>query len=149
MSKDKDIEIVDDVKLNHQEEQFTFLLFEGKNQSEAFRIAYPNSLKWKPKTVWEKASVLANKNKVKKRLQQLKNPVIEKLIQHQEEFVETIIETNKAAKDKDNNIDYNTRLKAAKIGLDYLGYEAPQKNINLNVGVDLTKEEVDNLLKNL
>ena len=44
-----------------REEKFTHLLLDGKSQSEAFRVAYPHSVKWKPESVHQNASKLAAK----------------------------------------------------------------------------------------
>lgn len=145
----KEIEVTQDIKLTAQQERFAQLLFEGYNQSEAYRIAYPVSLNWKPKSVWEKASELANNIKVKSRVIQLKNPVIEKFKEAQEAMAQSIIDAATKAEIKKGIPDHSTRHKAAKTGLDYLGMEAPKKNLNLNANTEMSKEEVNKLLENL
>lgn len=57
--------------LTPQQESFATGLACGLSQAEAYRKAYPKSLKWKDKTVWEKASVLAGNGKVKARVKEL------------------------------------------------------------------------------
>lgn len=47
----------------------------GGDQSAAFRIAYPHSTKWKPKSVWERASVLFATAKVQSRLAILRDQI--------------------------------------------------------------------------
>ena len=42
------------------------------NQSEAYRIAYPKSRKWKDQSVWTKAAELASRVQVKSRIQELR-----------------------------------------------------------------------------
>ena len=44
----------------------------GMTQSAAYRKAFPNSLKWKDKTVWEWASRLASESKVRARVEELR-----------------------------------------------------------------------------
>lgn len=58
-------------QLTPQQELFAQNVASGKNQSEAYRIAYPKSLKWKDKSVWELASVLSANTKVSSRIQDL------------------------------------------------------------------------------
>lgn len=60
------------MELTSQQERFAQEISNGKNQSEAYRIAYPKSLKWKDKTVWEKASKIAKDDKVCTRIVELK-----------------------------------------------------------------------------
>lgn len=60
------------MELTSQQERFAQEISNGKNQSEAYRIAYPKSLKWKDKTVWEKASKIAKDDKVRTRIVELK-----------------------------------------------------------------------------
>jgi phage terminase small subunit len=52
-------------------EVFATGLASGLSQAEAYRKAYPSSLKWADKTVWEQASVLAKNNKVSTRVEEL------------------------------------------------------------------------------
>lgn len=44
-----------------REEKFARLIVEGKAQSEAYRIVYPHSKRWKPDSVHSKSSQLAAK----------------------------------------------------------------------------------------
>ena len=57
--------------LTPQQEKFCTGIACGLSQADAYRKAYPKSLKWKDKTVWEKASVLAGNDKVKARVKEL------------------------------------------------------------------------------
>ena len=59
-------------KLSEQEEIFTFGLFEGLSQRKAYTKAFKKARKWKPATVDSKACVLANQDKIRTRLAQLK-----------------------------------------------------------------------------
>lgn len=54
------------------------VVLNGGNKSEAFRIAYPNSLKWKDKSVNERASKLSKEAKVQSRVKELQEKLAEK-----------------------------------------------------------------------
>ncbi|MFZ6813557.1 terminase small subunit [Undibacterium sp. Rencai35W] len=64
--------------LTPQQEKFAQGLGAGLNQSAAYREAYPASLTWADKTIWEKASVLAGNEKVKARLAIIQEMAAEK-----------------------------------------------------------------------
>lgn len=51
---------------------FAMAIVEGNTQSDSYRKAYPSSLKWKDKTVHEKASAFAKDGKVLARVAELK-----------------------------------------------------------------------------
>lgn len=57
--------------LTPQQEKFCTGIACGLSQADAYRKAYPKSLKWKDKTVWVKASVLAANDKVQIRVKEL------------------------------------------------------------------------------
>ena len=135
--------------LTAQQEHFAQLLSQNYNQSDAYRIAYPASESWLPKSVHEKASVLAHHSKVLSRVKELKDPVIEKFNKAREAMAQSIIDAATTAETDQGLPDHATRHKAAKTGLDYLGYQAPQKVQSVNVHVDMSKDDIDNLLGNL
>lgn len=141
--------IINEWGLTAQQEHFAQLLSQGYNQTEAFRIAYPASVDWKTESVWTKASVLANNDKLKSRLTALQDPVISKLKEAQEAMAQSIVEAATKAENDRGLPDHATRHKAAKTGLDYLGYEAPQKVQSVNVNVDMTQEDLNKFLDNL
>lgn len=58
--------------LTIRQEKFAQKYVECGNASEAYRYAYPSSTKWKDKTVWEKASRITANDKVKARIEELK-----------------------------------------------------------------------------
>ena len=58
--------------LSQQRERFVLEIISGKNQSEAYRIAYPTSLKWKEAAVWSQASQLMANSKVALRVKELR-----------------------------------------------------------------------------
>lgn len=59
------------VKLKPNEEAFVNKYIECSNSSEAYRFAFPQSKKWKDETVWSKASVLLNSDKVQARIKEM------------------------------------------------------------------------------
>jgi hypothetical protein len=64
--------------LTPQQEQFALLIATGESQSEAFRKSFSNSTEWKANTVWSRASVMAGKDAVAKRIQNLRAEIREK-----------------------------------------------------------------------
>lgn len=67
------------VKLSPQREKFAQCIVKGMSQSDAYRKAFPNSLKWKDKTVHARASEMAADGMVKGRAQELRKPVVAKV----------------------------------------------------------------------
>lgn len=65
-------------KLTHQQEAFAQAVAGGKTQSDAYREAYPKSLKWPDKTLWSKASELMANGMVLDRVQGLRRPAVER-----------------------------------------------------------------------
>jgi hypothetical protein len=63
--------------LTPKREQFALGLAEGLNQSDAYRRAFPSSLKWKDSVLWSKASILAADGKVKARVAELQQKAAE------------------------------------------------------------------------
>lgn len=63
-------------KLTDKQERFVQELLKGKTQREAYRIAYPKSLKWKDSAVDETASKLLKNPKVFPRYEELKQRLI-------------------------------------------------------------------------
>lgn len=57
--------------LSPKQEAFANVLAAGASQAQAYRTAYPTSLKWKDTVVWSKASVLAAHGKVRARVAEL------------------------------------------------------------------------------
>ena len=57
--------------LRPKQENFCNYYVECGNQSEAYRRAYPSSLKWKDETVWKRASELLKNGEVLGRVTEL------------------------------------------------------------------------------
>jgi phage terminase small subunit len=65
-------------QLTSQQELYCQQVASGKTQTEAYKIAYPKSQKWKEKGVWEKASVLSANVKVSARITELQKKASDK-----------------------------------------------------------------------
>ena len=62
----------------------------GKNQFEAYQIAFPKSLEWKPDSVYPEASKLANKPNVSTRIKELKQMIVDSNLWTKEESVNAL-----------------------------------------------------------
>lgn len=78
--------------LTAAQEAFALAIVAGKNQSDAYRQAYPASKRWKPKVVHEKASTLAANGKVQERIQALSARIVAKVSAKTECSVERVLE---------------------------------------------------------
>ena len=58
-------------KLTVEQELFCSLRCEGRNQSDAYREAVPQSAKWKPETIWRRAHEWGVMRKVVARIEQI------------------------------------------------------------------------------
>lgn len=58
---------------NVRHETYAQEIAKGLSQRKAYRIAFPNSIKWKDETVDSKASILAKNEKVLARINELKD----------------------------------------------------------------------------
>lgn len=58
--------------LTPKQEKFCHLIVEGHSQAEAYRRSHPNSLKWKDKTIWARASELMADSNVSGRVAELR-----------------------------------------------------------------------------
>ena len=67
------------IKLTPQREIFAQMVVKGNNQSDAYRKAFPKSLKWLDKSVNQKASTLSADVNVKARVAELRAPVIKRI----------------------------------------------------------------------
>lgn len=90
--------------LTAAQEAFCLAVVETNNQSEAYRRAYPKSLKWKPETVVVQASLLAARNNVSVRINDLRAQVAKKA----EVTAIELIESNRKIRDNSMRIDPET-----------------------------------------
>ena len=79
--------------LTNRQEKFVQELVKGKSQREAYKIAYPASLKWKENTVDSRASVLMRNEKVSKRYEELKKKIESRTVYDAAEVRQTILDT--------------------------------------------------------
>jgi len=88
------------VKLTPQHDRFAQEVAAGKSQADAYRIAYPRSVKWKPSSVWESASKLASK--VSPRIEELRAELAAQSMWSKEQSVKVLAEiAMRAEKDAD------------------------------------------------
>lgn len=95
--------------LTAKQEKFAQGIIEGLSQSDAYRAAY-NTKKMTQKSVWEKASELANDVKVAERVQELRDQIASKSIMSAQERLEWL-----TGLINDNETDINAKLKAVDI----------------------------------
>lgn len=69
---------MEEIKLTANQEKFCQIYMQTGNQSEAYRQAYPKSLKWKPEAVNVQASTLMSNSKVSLRVKELQKEQQEK-----------------------------------------------------------------------
>lgn len=85
--------------LTKQQELFVLNLVGGMSQREAYRKAYPKSLKWKDKSVDSRASVLLKNAKVVQRYNELMQKVMKPLVDDAVAIRRMIVETQLAIVD--------------------------------------------------
>lgn len=108
-------------KLTAQQEAFCRHYVEGNNQTDAYKLAYPNS-KANYKSINERASRLMAQVKVSARVEQLKQEMATASIATRQEILEWHTEVFRNGEEKHYN-----RFNAAKEICDMMGYEAPKK----------------------
>ena len=77
--------------LTSQQEAFAQAVASGKSQSDAYRSAYPKSLKWKPDSVWQQASKLMADTKVSTRIDSIRAELAERGLWTRENSVNALI----------------------------------------------------------
>lgn len=77
------------MKLTSQQEMFAQLVANGKNQSDAYREAYPKADGWKKVTVWSAASRMARK--VDARIKEIQDEMLAMGIWMREQSVRSLI----------------------------------------------------------
>lgn len=82
---------------NNNTDIFLNELLSGKSQRQAYYIAYPNSKKWKEKTVDERASRLFNQDKIKARYKEMLEKRTDESIITREDILKTLVKGLKMA----------------------------------------------------
>lgn len=93
--------------LTAKQERFALNIVNGMSQADAYRDAYPG-IRMSDKTVWEKASMLAKKDKVRSRIDELRADLAKPSIMTAQERLEWL---TTVVKDDGQMID--VRLKAS------------------------------------
>lgn len=140
--------------LTTKQERFVQELIKGKSQREAYKIAYPNSQKWKPENIDSAASNLLKNNKVSTRYEELKKKTEEKITYDAAEVKNIIIETmlsivkadvmndnvdGKAVKNKhwDRNgkvvYDHYDKVEASKMLIGLLGIDSVSEDSGVHI----------------
>lgn len=136
--------------LTIRQEKFCNIYLECGNASEAYRQAYPNSEKWKDKTVNEAASRLLNISKVYTRVEELKTRQAQKSEVKREEIIELLTNVLRGASITDSIEKGPGGSRARTIAKTWaverickmLGYDAPLEAKVKVTGVGLSKEEL-------
>lgn len=109
------------MSLTPQQEAFAQTVASGKSQSDAYRSAYPKSLKWKPDSVWQQASKLMADTKVSTRIDSIRAELAERGLWTRENSVNALIGVLK-------NPDKASDIVAAVKELNAMeGFNKPQK----------------------
>lgn len=109
------------MSLTSQQEAFAQAVASGKSQSDAYRSAYPKSLKWKPDSVWQQASKLMADTKVSTRIDSIRAELAERGLWTRENSVNALIGVLK-------NPDKASDIVAAVKELNAMeGFNKPQK----------------------
>lgn len=136
--------------LTIRQEKFCNIYLECGNASEAYRQAYPNSEKWKDKTVNEAASRLLNISKVYTRVEELKTRQAQKSEVKREEIIKLLTNVLRGASITDSIEKGPGGSRARTIAKTWaverickmLGYDAPLEAKVKVTGVGLSKEEL-------
>lgn len=129
---------------NVRHEKFAQCLASGMSQRNAYRVAFPNSKRWKDETVDSKASVLAKNDKVLERLRELAEQSTTEAVMNatqRKEWLTSIIRSeNEETKDKLKAVDILNRMEGEYVDKVQLGGQ-----VN-NPMAGLTTEELKKLI---
>lgn len=135
--------------LTSRREKFCQAIANGKNQSEAYRLAY-NAEKMKNETVQNNAYKLMQSNEVSTRIQELRSEVQATFKFTREAYLKALLDNIELAKGtgKDNETPQCAAINGS-LGLiaKCLGFNEPDK-LDVNVkNKDLTEEELEALAR--
>jgi hypothetical protein len=126
------------MSLTHQQEAFAQHVASGKSQAEAYRLAYPKSLKWKPDGVWNKASALMADVRVSARVRELKAELDAKALWKREDSVRIL-----SAIAEDQEASRKDKTGAVKVLNEMHGYNAPVKVEHSGSVTAITRKIID------
>lgn len=124
--------------LTPKQEKYVQELIKGKSQREAYRAAYPSSLKWKDKSVDEKASATFAKVKLKTRYDELQAKAEEKAVWTREQAINDLVKVKQLCEQyilNNDNIDSKTAnvvLSAIKELNNMCGYNEQNHNLKMD-----------------
>jgi hypothetical protein len=114
-----------------REEKFARLVVEGKSQSEAYRICYPHSKKWKLESVHVSASKLASK--VRPRVKNMQEEAKDRALLSLEEHMAKLQELRDAASD---DASWSPAISAEVKRGELMGfYVARSESVNTNYNI--------------
>ena len=140
--------------LTPKQEKFVQELVKGKSQRQAYRSAYPSSLKWKDATVDSRASNAMKNGKILARYEELKKKVADRTVYDAAEVRQTILDTlmailtadvadgdvdGRAVKNKrwdsKNRViyDHYDKLEAAKMLREMLGIDSGTEDEGIHI----------------
>lgn len=115
---------------NTRHERFAQLIIEGRSQADAYREVYPQSARWKDKTVHEQASRLAHDGKVSARIQALQEAAASRAVVTKRELQERL---SRQLRELDEAGEIEGMVKVAALLAKVSGYEAA-RNVTLRDG---------------
>lgn len=123
--------------ITSQQEAFAQAVASGKNQSDAYRSAYPKSAKWKPEAVWAQASRLMADGKVSARASAIRKELAAKGIWTKEQSVLALMGVITSP-------DKKTDIVAAVKELNSMhGFNAPEKVEHSGTVTQVTRRVID------
>ena len=123
--------------LTFKQETFCQGIASGLTQSDAYRAAYATK-KWKNETVWEKASVLISKDKVKARIAELRAPVVKKVGITLENHIEDLLKLrNMAAKKEQYSAAIKAEMARGKVCGLYEFEQTPEENVPMPTKIEI------------
>lgn len=125
------------MSITSQQEAFAQAVASGKSQSDAYRSAYPKSVKWKPEAVWAQASRLMAGSNVSARVSAIRNELAAKGIWTREQSVLALVGVVKSP-------EKATDIVAAVKELNSMhGFNAPEKIEHSGTVTQVTRRVID------
>lgn len=125
------------MSLTSQQEKFAQEVASGKSQSDAYRIAYPKSVKWKPETVHQAASRMMADGNVYARVEEIRAELAERGLWTREQSVLALVGVVKAP-------EKATDIVAAVKELNSMhGFNAPEKVEHSGTVTQITRRVID------
>jgi phage terminase small subunit len=132
--------------LTANQENFARLVAQGKNQTEAYKLAYDTSGYTNDNAISVEASRLVDNPQVSLMISELKKPAVDKVKAH---IIKNSLPAAETLTNVATNPDNKDNYKAAKIVLDYAGYAPVEKSIDVTALMKMDKDDIEKLLQNL